>query len=71
LTGIPYAKPPVGNLRFAKPQPYGGSSGTSLNATRFGPDCRQSPGTSQYQSEDCLYLNIYTPYRDGQNSSRV
>ncbi|KAK3107153.1 hypothetical protein FSP39_008256 [Pinctada imbricata] len=64
---IPYAKPPVGNLRFAKPQPYGSWQGV-LNATEFGPSCIQQlddfskrvlPNTDI--SEDCLFLNIYVP----------
>ncbi|XP_056007622.1 uncharacterized protein LOC125666537 isoform X2 [Ostrea edulis] len=61
---IPFAKPPVGDLRFAKPEPYGRWTGT-LNATVFGNQCMQivypnyPPGVET--SEDCLNLNIYVP----------
>ncbi|XP_061182497.1 carboxylesterase 1C-like [Saccostrea echinata] len=56
---IPFAKAPVGHLRFAKPLPYGAWSGT-LNATKFGPACYQTE-TRFNLSEDCLQLNIYVP----------
>lgn len=63
---IPYAKPPVGKLRFTKPKPYGRWLGT-LDATKFGPSCYQDlekstaflPNTKI--SEHCLFLNIYVP----------
>ena len=64
---IPYAKPPIGDLRFRNPEPFGPWNGT-LDATEFGPSCIQIsypqfdnflPNTNQ--SEDCLLLNIYTP----------
>lgn len=39
---IPYAQPPVGNLRFAPPQPYSGNySGGALNGTANAPTCVQ------------------------------
>lgn len=63
--GIPFADPPVEKLRFAPPQPYSGSK-QSMDATKFSPSCIQSAssfGTLNNGgiSEDCLYLNIYTP----------
>lgn len=63
--GIPFANPPVGNLRFAPPQPYTGSK-QGLDATKYSDSCIQSAssfGTLNNGgiSEDCLYLNIYTP----------
>ncbi|XP_006825066.1 uncharacterized protein LOC100375895 [Saccoglossus kowalevskii] len=65
--GIPYAKPPTGSRRFSSPQlPYPWSE---LNATEYAPTCPQ-PGRSDY-SEDCLYLNIFTPQRDTEELSPV
>nr|CAD7267732.1 unnamed protein product [Timema shepardi] len=55
--GIPYAQPPVGNLRFKAPQDPVAWEGTR-DATTFGSSCVQSGVTG---SEDCLYLNVYTP----------
>ncbi|XP_060067071.1 uncharacterized protein LOC132547323 [Ylistrum balloti] len=64
---ILYAKPPIGALRFRKPESNGPWSGT-LNATKFGPSCMQPIQTSFQnflpnlnKSEDCLILNIYVP----------
>ena len=54
--GIPYAVPPVGPLRWTPPQPHGRWHGV-FQATQFGNFCTQ-PGLG---SEDCLYLNVYTP----------
>lgn len=64
--GIPYAKPPVGERRFSKPEPYGNFT-SPWNATYHRPHCMQTQLSYQYikdsynQSEDCLYLNIYVP----------
>ena len=63
--GLPYAAPPTGNLRWRPPQPASSWSGVR-DATHFGASCPQAqaknpflpPGTI---SEDCLYLNVYTP----------
>lgn len=65
--GVPYARPPIGNLRWRPPQPPEAWSGTR-HATEFGPRCTQPdrPATSisyfgpEKESEDCLYLNIWT-----------
>ena len=64
---IPFAKPPLGDLRFAKPQPFGKWNGT-LDGTEFGPSCIQTIDPNDYQflpniniSEGCLFLNIYLP----------
>lgn len=54
--GIPFAAPPVGNLRWAPPQPVVPWGGT-LNATAFASQCTQSSSGS----EDCLYLNVWAP----------
>lgn len=80
--GIPYAKPPVGNLRFeppVKPEPFQGVR----KADHFSPIAMQhfTDPDGLYQkefynnpdfqfpiSEDCLYLNIWTPAKqEGQN----
>lgn len=62
--GLPYAAPPVGNNRWREPQPVAQWSGVR-DATRFAPRCVQggfAPGADQpLTSEDCLYLNIWTP----------
>lgn len=68
--GIPYAKPPVGELRWRAPQPADPWAGTRT-ALEFGSPCTQyasafggvttaRPGTP-VGSEDCLFLNIYAP----------
>ncbi|XP_050358515.1 esterase FE4-like isoform X2 [Nymphalis io] len=61
--GVPYAKPPVGDLRFKEPQEHDGWSGV-WDATKPGNKCPQvNPfGNGSVEGcEDCLYLNIYTP----------
>lgn len=59
--GIPYAKPPVGALRFRPPQPAQAWPGI-LAADRFGPVCPQlAPGNKVVGSEDCLLVNVWTP----------
>ncbi|XP_003740670.1 cholinesterase [Galendromus occidentalis] len=58
--GIPYAKPPLGELRFAKPQPFG--SVGNFQATELPPLCPQlkmCPLGRYSVEEDCLYLNVY------------
>ena len=65
---IPYAKPPVGDLRWKAPQPPEKRS-EALNASKFCEICPQyidhdrNPATPQIVigNEDCLYLNIWTP----------
>lgn len=70
--GIPYAAPPVGNLRWKSPQPVIPWKGVKV-ADTYGPAAMQlprQPGSFYYKefftddghknSEDCLYLNIYT-----------
>ena len=66
--GIAYAAPPVGDLRWAPPQPAARWDGVR-DASRFGPACVQPPvpAASLYNdppfsmSEDCLNLNVWTP----------
>ena len=60
--GIPYAAPPVGPLRWRPPQPAAPWTGIR-DATAFAPHCPQPPsgfGVAS-TSENCLYLNVYTP----------
>jgi para-nitrobenzyl esterase len=69
--GIPYAAPPIGDLRWRNPQPAKAWSGVR-KADTFGPSCAQSapqgfgPYTSEFLiapepiSEDCLALNVWT-----------
>ncbi|XP_060533368.1 juvenile hormone esterase-like [Cylas formicarius] len=60
--GIPFASPPLGNLRFQAPSPPQPWSGI-LEANQSRDDCI---GFSNYmpQSEDCLYVNVYKPARE-------
>jgi para-nitrobenzyl esterase len=58
--GIPFAAPPVGDLRWRAPQPAAKWDGVR-ETTRFAPDAIQGRGNQPGVSEDCLYLNIWTP----------
>ncbi|CAH1388796.1 unnamed protein product [Nezara viridula] len=61
FTGVPYAKPPLGNLRFREPQHANSWSGV-LDASKPSPPCLQNSGNNNFTGqEDCLYLNVYTP----------
>jgi para-nitrobenzyl esterase len=63
--GIPYAAPPVGDLRWRPPQVHAPWP-VVLDATKFRDHCAQSPhatGTPS-TSEDCLFLNVYVPIGD-------
>jgi para-nitrobenzyl esterase len=66
--GIPFAAPPVGKLRWRAAQPVIPWHGIR-RADRFAPSCMQSPGMLKAfaappaLSEDCLYLNVWTPAR--------
>jgi carboxylesterase type B len=66
--GIPFAAPPVGELRFRPPEPVAPWTGIK-DATRAGPVCPQpeGPGTRGFTvSEDCLNLNIWTAAKPGE-----
>jgi para-nitrobenzyl esterase len=64
--GIPYSAPPVGELRWKPPAPAAKWTGVR-KATEFGAHCMQGPvyGDITFRdssgSEDCLYLNVWTP----------
>jgi para-nitrobenzyl esterase len=57
---IPYAQPPIANLRWHEPLPAEKWNGVR-DATTFGPACYQSGHLNVVSSEDCLQLNIWTP----------
>lgn len=68
--GIPYAAPPIGELRWREPQPVASWSETRA-AQNFGNACMQmgkqsleGAGSVGTTSEDCLYLNVWTPNAD-------
>jgi para-nitrobenzyl esterase len=69
--GIPYAAPPVGNLRWKAPAPAAKWSGTR-DATKFGSRCMQGPVYSDMVfrdpgiNEDCLYLNVWAPKKSSE-----
>ncbi len=60
--GIPFAAPPIGDLRWKAPQPVVPWSGVR-KADAYAPACVQSMGAPPPSgtSEDCLYLNVWTP----------
>ena len=68
--GIPFAAPPVGDLRWQAPQPVKDWKGVR-QTNQFGARCMQNPvfGDMGFRangmSEDCLYLNVWTPAKSG------
>jgi para-nitrobenzyl esterase len=68
--GVPFAQPPTGELRWREPRPVKSWKGARA-ATKFGPRCMQAPifGDMSFRSdgmsEDCLYLNVWTPAKSG------
>nr|AHJ81324.1 carboxylesterase [Locusta migratoria] len=56
FVGIPFAEPPIGDLRFKAPQSPASWTGTR-DALQYGSECPQGGGGS----EDCLYANVYVP----------
>ncbi|XP_056307595.1 uncharacterized protein ces2b isoform X2 [Danio aesculapii] len=81
--GVPFAKPPVGRLRLARPQPAEKWQGVR-DATKQPRMCLQERQMTVTElkflsmdvevpevSEDCLYLNIYTPVKPGQEDKKL
>ncbi|MXW02888.1 MAG: carboxylesterase family protein [Holophagales bacterium] len=75
--GIPFAAAPVGGLRWKVPQPASTWSGVR-DATEFGAICPQSPVLAMMTgaalpetSEDCLFLNVWTAAREGEEPRPV
>ncbi|XP_053608208.1 esterase FE4-like [Plodia interpunctella] len=70
--GIPYAKPPIGQLRFSDPLPPKSWTGIR-DATKPCNTCFQktmhSPDNTLIGDEDCLYLNVFTPELPSKSSS--
>ena len=63
--GIPYAQPPVGDLRWREPQPVKAWKGVR-SAAEYGAPCAQidsgwNKNSAVLSSEDCLYLNVWAP----------
>ena len=68
--GIPFAAPPVGNLRWRAPQSAVKWEGVR-KATKFAPAPIQGWGSPSGKSEDCLYLNIWTPAKSADDHIAV
>jgi para-nitrobenzyl esterase len=68
--GVRYAQPVTLNLRWKPPQPVTPSAVTQ-DATQFGNHCAQGPTPfgNATLTEDCLFLNVYTPNRSGDHDS--
>nr|WCC58170.1 carboxylesterase [Pharsalia antennata] len=66
--GIPFAAPPVGNLRFQPPQPVESWDGV-LEAKTNTKICYQVGNDFTLETEDCLYLNVYSPVEPGSNAN--
>ena len=76
--GIPYAKPPEGDLRWKKPADVEPWHGTTRMAKEYGNGSLQNPavyeageGDPAKLGEDCLYLNVWTPKRDPIDQPRL
>ncbi|VTZ24975.1 Carboxylic ester hydrolase [Methylocella tundrae] len=66
--GVPYAEPPLGNLRWKPPHKHAPWTNV-LQATAYGPTCAQITTLGVFagpanNNEDCLYLNVFTPNVD-------
>jgi para-nitrobenzyl esterase len=68
--GIPFAAPPVGDLRWKAPQPASKWDGVK-QTTKFAPGPIQSGNPPSGKSEDCLYLNVWTPAKSASDKIPV
>ena len=68
--GIPFAAPPVGDLRWKAPQPAAKWEGVK-QATKYGPAAFQGGNPPSGKSEDCLYLNVWTPAKSSKEKIPV
>ena len=62
--GIPYALPPIGDRRWALPEPVASLGSGVFNAKDFGTPCPQNAragSPESYSNEDCLSINVTTP----------
>ena len=71
--GIPYAKAPVGDLRFMPTEPFDTPWNGTRDALVFSDDCPQHGGgmSNMNQSEDCLYLNVWAPRANSQQQNET
>src|ERR1700761_7977489 len=72
--GIRFAKPPVGSLRFANPEPLSEvDPKTTIQATQYGMGCSQDPVFALYNGlgEDCLTLKVIRPHVESNESLPV
>ena len=75
FAGIPYAKAPIGQLRWHAPEPVEAWQG-ERDATLFGSACAQNTDSfsgmpSSLQSEDCLVLNVWAPVESSKTARPV
>ena len=68
--GIPFAAPPVGDLRWQAPQPPAKWDGVK-QAIKFAPAPMQGGNPPSGKSEDCLYLNVWTPAKSAKEKIPV
>jgi para-nitrobenzyl esterase len=68
--GIPFAAPPIGNLRWKAPQPAAKWDGIRL-ADKFAPGAIQGINPPSGKSEDCLYLNVWSPAKSANDKVPV
>ena len=68
--GVPFAAPPVGDLRWKAPQPAAKWTGVKV-ADKFAPGAMQGGNVPSGKSEDCLYLNVWTPAKTAKDKVPV